>query len=588
MEDTFNPKVSIIIPVYNGSKYLREAIDSALSQSYPNIEVIVVNDGSNDSGATERIAHWYGDQIRYLSKENGGVSTALNLGIEKMTGDYFSWLSHDDVYYPNKIEIQIKFLRENQSKDTILYSGYELINESSRILTQINPERMYPNEKLNISLFPILRGLINGCSLLIHKSHFERCGLFDENLLLAQDYALWFKMFKNAQIRFLPGVFVKTRIHSEQQGQKKKERNLQECNSVWISFINDVSVREMCQMDGSPYLFYQNTANFLKRFTHYLEAQHYAESLAEKAKGKVSIIIPFYNRIPLLLEAIQSVLAQTYTNIEVLLIDDGSTEDLTPLRRLKDPRFHYIYQEHQGVSAARNLGISLSAGEFIAFLDSDDLFHSEKLAKQISYMENHQLNFSHTSYQRISMRGESKGIVNSGRFAGKVFPKILTSCGIATSTVIIRRKILNEIKFNQTIHYGEDVCLWIDIAYRYTIGGVDEPLTKVRIGSTTSAFNLDKQRLAYLSITDHIIKNPQYIVHETEIHLLLRDFSNLFKLKPAPSIHIAGHIHHVGVTSQEKKTAIFSNKPNNRLSTLFHFGCRRQHKGNSCANVYPA
>lgn len=528
MKEDFNPRVSIIIPVYNGSEYLGEAIDSALGQSYHNVEVIVVNDGSDDDGATEKIALSYSDRIRYFSKENGGVSTALNIGIGKMTGDYFSWLSHDDVYYPNKIESQIAFLRENYLKDAILYGGYELIDEASNVISQVKPDNAYSEEKLNISLFPVLRGLINGCSLLIHKSHFERCGLFDEDLQLVQDYTLWFKMFRNAEVRFLPGFFVKTRTHDEQQTKKKKERNLQECNSMWISFINEVSVQEMCEMDGSPYLFYKNKAEVLKRFTEYTQAQQYAEALAEKTKGKISVIIPFFNRIPVLVEAIKSVLAQTYKNIEVLLIDDGSTEDLTPLKNINDARLRLVFQEHKGASAARNLGISLALGEYIAFLDSDDMFLPRKLEKQIGFMEAHRLHFSHTSYQRIGEDGQPREIVYSGRFAGKVFPQILAGCGIATSTVMVKREILNGRRFQETIEIGEDVCLWIDIAYDYPIGGINEPLSRVRVGSNTSAFSLEKQRIGYLNIANHILKNPQYCANRQAIHLFLRDFSNLF------------------------------------------------------------
>ena len=120
-------KVTIIIPVYNGSNYVREAIDSALAQTYKNIEILVVNDGSTDEGATRDICLSYGDKITYYEKENGGVSTALNLGIEKMTGDYFSWLSHDDLYYPDKIEKQMKEL-EKYDENTILYSNEDLID----------------------------------------------------------------------------------------------------------------------------------------------------------------------------------------------------------------------------------------------------------------------------------------------------------------------------------------------------------------------------------------------------------------------------------------------------------------------------
>ena len=80
----YSPKISIVIPAYNASNYLSEAIDSALAQTYPNVEIIVVNDGSKDDGATRAVALSYGDKIRYFEKENGGSSSALNMGIATM------------------------------------------------------------------------------------------------------------------------------------------------------------------------------------------------------------------------------------------------------------------------------------------------------------------------------------------------------------------------------------------------------------------------------------------------------------------------------------------------------------------------
>lgn len=93
-----------MIPVYNGANFLNESINSALNLTCDNIEVIVVNDGSDDDGETEKIALFYKNQIKYISKENGGVSTALNVAIKNMNGEWMSWLSHDDLYYPRKIE----------------------------------------------------------------------------------------------------------------------------------------------------------------------------------------------------------------------------------------------------------------------------------------------------------------------------------------------------------------------------------------------------------------------------------------------------------------------------------------------------
>ena len=100
----YKPLISVLIPVYNGSNYLEEALESVLEQTYSNYEIIVVNDGSNDEGKTKKIALKYENKIRYFEKENGGVASALNYGISKANGDYISWLSHDDIYNENKLK----------------------------------------------------------------------------------------------------------------------------------------------------------------------------------------------------------------------------------------------------------------------------------------------------------------------------------------------------------------------------------------------------------------------------------------------------------------------------------------------------
>lgn len=171
----FNPLVSIVIPVYNGANYVAEAIESALKQTYKNIEVIVVNDGSTDN--TEKIVKKYGDKIRYFYKENGGVASALNFGIKNMKGEYFSWLSHDDVYYSNKIERQIEELK-NIDKDNILYSGFELINDKSEFLYAWEIASTNEYRKLNNSFYALLLSGLNFCSLLIPKKAFYEVDFF--------------------------------------------------------------------------------------------------------------------------------------------------------------------------------------------------------------------------------------------------------------------------------------------------------------------------------------------------------------------------------------------------------------------------
>lgn len=255
--------VSIVIPVFNGENYLQEAIDSALAQTYPNIEIIVVNDGSKDNGATERIALSYGDKIRYFYKENGGVATALNLAIKEMKGEYFSWLSHDDLYYPYKIERQIQALFKEGDLTAIVQSDYDLLEIHSLKTSHVMLSNTYSMDQLTNSVFPVLQGLIHGCTLLIHKSHFERVGLFNENLITTQDYDLFFRMFRGQKTIYIAEALILGRLHNE-QGSRTITSHQAERNQLHIDFLKELTEEEMCTMYGSPYNFYHRMSCFFK------------------------------------------------------------------------------------------------------------------------------------------------------------------------------------------------------------------------------------------------------------------------------------------------------------------------------------
>jgi glycosyltransferase involved in cell wall biosynthesis len=167
--------------------------------------------------------------------------------------------------------------------------------------------------------------------------------------------------------------------------------------------------------------------------------------------------MPVYNRIPWAVEALRSVLDQTYTDFEVVVVDDGSTEDPTPLM-MTDRRVRYFRQENRGASAARNLGVSLARGRYVAFLDSDDLFAPDKLEKQVLAMEGSpHVAISHTSYILIDAEGETIDEVYSGRYSGKVYPGIYTdSHHIATPTVMVRSEALDRtLGFNEAVRCFE-------------------------------------------------------------------------------------------------------------------------------------
>lgn len=533
----FQPLVSIVIPVYNGANYMREAIDSALAQTYDNIEVVVVNDGSRDNGETDRIAQSYGDKIRYFSKENGGCASALNLGIEKMRGQYFSWLSHDDRYLPEKIARQIEVLRGLNDRDTIIYGGYELINEKSARTGTVRPDSILPAEKLNIPLLPLLRGLVHGCTLLIPRKYFDAVGVFDVNLPSTQDYALWFDMFRVAPLHFDPKILVQSRVHPD-QGTHRIEKHIEECNALWSGFLNKLTVEEMTAMAGSKHRFMADTARFLSG-TPYRVAAQLAQKMRNEAKAdiKISVVIPFHNRVAWTIEAVKSVLIQTHQQFEILLIDDGSTDDISELHNIiqSDIRIRYFRQENSGPAIARNKGIDLATGSYIAFLDADDIFAPEKLERQLSYMVNESLAFSHTSYQRMNADGVLGSRCSSGTFSGAVFPDIMSSCTIATPTVMAESAVLKANRFIEGLKIAEDVCLWIQIASKHEVGGIDEVLSKVRVGPDTAALNRKKQAVGCLNIAHFLINDQYFSQFEPQIKLLLLDASAFLVGQPTPS-----------------------------------------------------
>lgn len=526
-----SPKVTIVIPVYNGSKYMKEAIDSAIAQTYKNIEIIVVNDGSTDE--TDKIALSYRDKIIYFKKENGGVSTALNLAISKMTGEYFSWLSHDDVYLPEKVEKQIAYLTNLEDKNSILYSNYKLMDENGDSIYQpVIHNNVMLNKKPEYALY---RGCINGLSLLINKKVFDDVGLFNEELRCTQDYDLWLKMIKKGyKFVHMPDVLVVTRLHSKQVTNSNSKVTT-EGNQLWIEMIDALSAKDKIRLEGSEYNFYDGMITFLETTT-YAGAKEYCfeqkERILLNEKGKiaqrmqdikVSVVIPFYNRIDKLKYAIETVLKQTHQNIEIILVNDCSTEKINTIEDSikNDKRVKLInLKSNSGPAAARNIGIENSTGEYIAFLDSDDSFLINKIEKQLFEMIIRGSNISHTSYIRKSTKNED--IIHTGRCKGVVIPVFIYNCPVATPTVMINREFLNNsgVKFKEDIKIGEDTCYWLELLKTEQLCGIDEALTVVNTDENTAAYNIEKSIIGIKNILTYLLNDNMYKEFDKEISKL--------------------------------------------------------------------
>lgn len=281
----FNPKISIIIPVYNGGDYLREAVDSALAQTYRNIEILVVNDGSDDGGETERIALSYGNNIRYINKSNGGVASALNAAILEMSGEYFSWLSHDDLYAKEKIERQMNALSSINQEDIIIYSDYSVFVDSHMDSTPVRLKGVRPEE---FRYWITVENALHGCTLLIPRSAFHRCGCFNEDLRTTQDYDLWFRLAKEFRFIHIPEVLVSARSHANQGSNRMAGVALAECNKLLTGFVRDLTAEDLrTQLEkGSLDIYSIIAASMYQR--GFEEAGRLADNLASQNDARVS------------------------------------------------------------------------------------------------------------------------------------------------------------------------------------------------------------------------------------------------------------------------------------------------------------
>ncbi|MBN1536358.1 MAG: glycosyltransferase family 2 protein [Anaerolineales bacterium] len=244
----------------------------------------------------------------------------------------------------------------------------------------------------------------------------------------------------------------------------------------------------------------------------------------------VSVIIPFCNRIAWLQEAIESVLSQTYTDYELILIDDGSSEDLSCLTKYLHLKNVFLHRQmNQGPAAARNFGIQQAKGSYIAFLDSDDQFTTDKLMKQVQLMdENTDVLLSHTSYQRVGSCASGQDVIHSGLFAGALFPMIYNACPIATPTVMVRRRVFDQgLKFCQELRIAEDVLLWAEIARITFVLGIDEPLTLVRMHGQNSATDYRAQIIGEKNIIKYGLLQNKYIERQPRRKMISIKYFNI-------------------------------------------------------------
>ena len=252
----------------------------------------------------------------------------------------------------------------------------------------------------------------------------------------------------------------------------------------------------------------------------------------------VSIIIPFYCHKEWLENALESVFAQTYKKYEVILINDGSNEDISDLLDKYGDKLIYRKQINQGPAAARNLGIGLASGKYIAFEDSDDIWLPSKLEKQIGYMEKCGADWSHTGFYNWWPESNLLKEVDVSLVYGDSYMQWFVSVKLATPSVVVKRDAFEKegLKFPVEHRIGEDGTLFSEISKNHPVALIQEPLVKVRMRGSNSnrqaivRFRLEAQ--TYKEMIENRNNYPSVIVFIKSIYYL---YSKIFVGEITPS-----------------------------------------------------
>lgn len=237
----------------------------------------------------------------------------------------------------------------------------------------------------------------------------------------------------------------------------------------------------------------------------------------KQKKPRVSVIIPTYNRGWIIKEAIDSVLAQDFKDFELIVVDDGSTDNTLEILNSFQYDIKVLRQSNHGVSAARNRGIAAASGHFIAFLDSDDLWLPRKLARQVDFFNSNPDAYicqTEEIWVRNNVRVNPKK--RHKKPWGMIFEPSLALCLVSPSAVMIRRSLFEKVGgFDETLPACEDYDLWLRISCRYPVYLIETPLIIKRGGHNdqlSASFGLDKFRIKSLNkiIESDLLSKTQY------------------------------------------------------------------------------
>lgn len=571
------PKISVVMPVYNtDEKYLREAIESILNQTYKNFEFIIINDGSTND-AEDIILSYRDSRILYIKNEqNLGLIKTLNKALYMAKCEYIARMDSDDISLPTRFEKQVDFLDKNPDVD-ILGTWFNCIPRN-RVIETLSKDKEIKECML------VNSNNIGHPTVTFRKSLIERFGIkYDEKYSYAEDYALWLSLIDKVKFANIPEILLNYRIHSNSVCQTKeieqslnvheimvkaqgkyfgidnktvldsiyKLKNGQRINSTELLAMNIFAKQVQAKMKEFGFscsydinkVFYKYaiqkckkdilflkllwTSDFNKLLRLHLDFKiinslNLIRNLNNKkylfetwrTNPKVSAIMALYNTpYSMLKTTVKSILNQTFSDFELIIIDDASSMEYEEFfNSFNDHRIKYFkLEQNSGPGHARNVGIQKAIGEYIAIVDSDDIYKPKRFELQSDFLDK---NLDISLLSGVFQFSHNKKVSAVLEKDEEIKAFMLFNSALTNAAVMFRKDVFTEknLFYSENINFGEDYELWINAMFSgVKMANLKDVLMTYRrrrhqlskIKSSSQAFilrNLYKKIFSYLNM----------------------------------------------------------------------------------------
>ncbi|MDE5121152.1 MAG: glycosyltransferase, partial [Trichodesmium sp. St19_bin1] len=456
--------------------------------------------------------------IKYVYQENQGPSIARNYGIEIAQGEYIAFLDADDFFLPEKLAEQVGCFAQDSTL-TMVQTGWRFVDEKGNTIKDVEPWEN--STELDLENCLIWQATLPS-AMMFRSEWLKLNGGFDPRYI-PEDLEIVLRLaLTGGKATWLQQVCVCYRQrNSSVSGLKNREKITQELEKLLDDFFqkpnlptairqieNQIKYRSLLWNCWRLYKAgnFSEMATYLQKSLSYtsdsptvaictwielftkLDSQEgnqfnaYTFSQLPQWKKlisnifnpvvpRVSVIIATYNNAHYILEAIASIFNQTYRSYEIIVIDDGSTDNTRQVLEPYLDKVRYLYQENKGVSHARNLGLEMARGEFISFLDADDFFLPDKLAKQVAVFDAHpSLGIVHSGWRLVNEKGEKISDIEFWHWYGSLELDLETWVvwKPVTISMMFRKSWIKSVGgFDTRWHHGED----IDLVLRLSVNG---------------------------------------------------------------------------------------------------------------------